>query len=144
MMGSKSSLGWCLNYLIQWEAQHGWKWWWIGANCDGNLVIIRLSVNKVIQTVNNTSAFHFILVLNLFFYILSCVVTTSINPTLHWVPLLMFWCIWSHQELSEKPKMLAQFILSGSGPDHLQVNFRCLPGPLQFNLYLRFRRSGPE
>ena len=52
---------------IQWEAQHGWKWWWIGANCDGNLVIIRLSVNKVIQTVNNTSAFHFILVLNLFF-----------------------------------------------------------------------------
>ena len=35
-------------------------------------------------------------------------------------------------------------LLSNSGPDHLQVNSRCLPGPLQLNLYLRFRRSGPE
>ena len=34
--------------------------------------------------------------------------------------------------------------LSNSGPDYLQVNFRSLPGPLQLNLYLRFRRSGPE
>ena len=34
--------------------------------------------------------------------------------------------------------------LSNSGPDHLQVDSRYLPGPLQLNLYLRFRRSGPE
>ena len=30
-------------------------------------------------------------------------------------------------------------ILSNSGPDHLQVNSRCIPGPLQLNLYPRFR-----
>ena len=38
---------------------------------------------------------------------------------------------------------IAKNILSNSGPDHLQVS-KCLPGPLQLNLYLRFRRSGPE
>ena len=34
--------------------------------------------------------------------------------------------------------------LSNSGPDHLQVNSRCLPCPLQLKLYLRFRRFEPE
>ena len=43
-----------------------------------------------------------------------------------------------------KKKKHWYILLSNSGPDHLKVNTRCLPGPLQLNLYLRFRRSGPE
>ena len=50
----------------------------------------------------------------------------------------------TNQSITERHLWLIKSILSNSGPDHLQVNSRCLSGPFQLNLYLRFRRSGPE